>query len=423
MRVLWLCTTMFPPLCEHLGVPCPTSCGWLYAAAKGLLDNMDNIQLGVICPSSTNKSGRFLIKGIEYFIVPNCGISSYSNSHIEDCRNILQQFKPDFIHVYGSERAYSAVVCKAGAGKYPILVNIQGLASGIVSYADGCLEFKDKLFATPLDFYRGTFTLLKKALYRKRGELEKYVISSASYIIGRTRWDKAHALSINPGINYYHLDETLRDSFYEGERWTYENCDKHRIFVSNSNEPLKGTHQIIKALPLVLREFPDTELYVIGSNVLNFNFRQYIHFTGYQMYLRSLIKNLGVQEHVHFLGTLSEQEMRDQYLKANVYVLPSSVENSSNSLGEAQLLGVPAVASYAGGTPSMIEDFQTGFLYRYDDTEELAYNIINVFNMGIDTKELSKKEVQMAALRHDRKKNAEQLIKIYTLISKQIRQC
>jgi len=71
----------------------------------------------------------------------------------------------------------------------------------------------------------------------------------------------------------------------------------------------------------------------------------------------------------------------------------------------------------------MIEDGQTGFLYRYDDMEELAYNVINVFNMKINTMELSKKEVQVAFVRHDRKRNAEQLAKIYSIISKQIRQC
>ncbi len=420
MRVLWLCTTMFPPLCEHFGVPCPTSCGWMYSAAKGLIENLDSVQLGVLCPTGIGKNGRYVINGIEYYVVPNCGISSYSSSHIEDCKKVLQQFNPDLIHVYGSECAYSAVVCKASAGNYPILVNTQGLASGIARYADGCLDFKDKLFIAPLDFYRGSFSLRKIKQFQKRGRHENYVIKSASYIVGRTRWDKAHVLSINPSIKYYHLNETLRDSFYEGEKWSYDNCDKHRIFVSNSNEPLKGTHQIIKALPLILREFPDVELYIVGADVINYGFKQFLHFTGYQLYLQSLIKRLNVQGHVHFLGTLSEHQMRDQYVKANVYVLPSSVENSSNSLSEAQLLGVPVIASFVGGTPSMIDDGQTGYLYRYDDTEELAYNVINVFNMKDNTRELSNKEAQMASVRHDRKQNAEQLVNIYNTIFKQI---
>lgn len=421
IRVLWLVSSIFPPLCKQLGIAKPTSCGWLYSAAKGMMDNHPDIQLGFVCPYNANEVKHFSIDGAEYYLVPKCGIVNYSKSNVNDCKAVLDMFIPDCIHVHGSETSYAAVMCEANAGSSRILVNIQGLASGIAPYADGCLSFTEKCYITPLDFLRGTFSLRKKMIFAKRGELEKFVIRSATDIAGRTRWDKAHALAINPQINYYHLNETLRDSFFEGERWSYDKCDKHRIFVSNSNEPLKGTHQVIKALPLVLREFPDTELYVIGQNVLNFGFKQYLHFTGYQMYLRSLIKKLNVQDHVHFLGTLSEQEMREQYLKANVYVLPSSVENSSNSLSEAQILGTPAIGSYAGGTPSMIEDGQTGYLYRYDDTEELAFNICNIFSMRNDASELSSREVKMAMARHDRKKNADDLIKIYDSILKQIK--
>ena len=139
------------------------------------------------------------------------------------------------------------------------------------------------------------------------------------------------------------------------------------------------------------------------------------------MYLRALIKKLQVEDHIHFLGTLNEQQMREQYLKANVYVLPSSIENSSNSLCEAQILGTPAIGSCAGGTPSMIEDGRSGYLYRYDDTEELAFNICNIFSMRSDASELSSREVKMAMARHDRKQNADDLIKIYDSILKQIK--
>lgn len=421
IRVLWLVSSIFPPLCKQLGIAKPTSGGWLYSAAKGVMETNPNIQLGFVCPYIVNEVQHFLIEGAEYFLVPKCGIVSYSKSNISDCKKVLDAFHPDFIHIHGSETTYAAVMCEANAGSSRILVNIQGLASGIARYADGGLSFMDKCFITPLDFLRGTFSFRKKTIFAKRGELEKFVLQSATDIAGRTRWDKAHVLAINPRISYYHLNETLRNSFYEGERWSYDQCDKHRIFVSNSNEPLKGTHQVIKALPLILREFPNTELYVIGQNVQNFGFKQYLHFTGYQMYLRALIKKLQVEDHIHFLGTLNEQQMREQYLKANVYVLPSSIENSSNSLSEAQILGTPAIGSYAGGTPSMIEDGRSGYLYRYDDTEELAFTICNIFSMHRDASVLSSREVKMAMARHDRKQNADDLVKIYDSILKKVK--
>lgn len=54
------------------------------------------------------------------------------------------------------------------------------------------------------------------------------------------------------------MNETLRDSFYEKPIWDLDRCKRHTIFVSNSGAPLKGAHQVIKALPIILREYPDT---------------------------------------------------------------------------------------------------------------------------------------------------------------------
>ena len=48
-------------------------------------------------------------------------------------------------------------------------------------------------------------------------------------------------------------------------------------------------------------------------------------------------------------GPLDAAAMRQAYLDADLFLLPSYSENSPNSLGEAMLLGLPCVASAAGG--------------------------------------------------------------------------
>ena len=109
--------------------------------------------------------------------------------------------------------------------------------------------------------------------------------------------------------------------------------------------------------------------------------------------------------------------MKQAYLDANVYVLPSAIENSSNSLCEAQILGVPIVASYCGGTPSLIEEEKTGFLYRYEEVEMLAQIIIRLFQRT-NYEQLSKEEQAEAFLRHNSTLNAMGLMKIYNVIIK-----
>ena len=72
--------------------------------------------------------------------------------------------------------------------------------------------------------------------------------------------------------------------------------------------------------------------------------------------------------------------MVEQYLKANVFVLPSSIENSPNSLGEAMILGMPCVASCVGGVQDMIIDKKDGFLYPFDEYYMLAHYVCEIFS-------------------------------------------
>lgn len=80
-----------------------------------------------------------------------------------------------------------------------------------------------------------------------------------------------------------------------------------------------------------------------------------------------------------FTGILSEEKMIEQYLKSNVFVLPSVIENSSNSLGEAMLLGMPCVATNTGGTMDILEHKKEGFLYPYTEPAMCADYISRYF--------------------------------------------
>ena len=110
--------------------------------------------------------------------------------------------------------------------------------------------------------------------------------------------------------------------------------------------------------------------------------------------------------------------MHNQYLKSHIFVCPSSIENSPNSLGEAQILGVPCIASYVGGTPDMVTHKETGFLYRFEEFEMLAQYMKFIFQNNKVIDDLSINEIKKASLRHDRDTNCDNLIKIYSDILK-----
>ena len=413
MKVLWVSLVKFPPLCDHIGESAPAHCGWMYSSAKAMLMEMPEVQLGVIVYSYGNKYERYEIEGVTYYLVPTARIDKTTKKQIEACKEAIGDFAPDLIHIHGTEHSLAKAVCLANEDGVKTVSNIQGLAEPYMRYADGGLSLWDKWTnITPLDFYRGTFLLNAKRSFKHRAECEHYVLTHITDIVGRTGWDHDHVMTINPRLRYHFMNETLRDSFYEVPVWSFGQCKKHTIFVSNSGSPLKGAHQVLKALPIILRQYPDTIVNFCGSSVMSCEVKDILRFQGYHLYLRRLVKKLRLQDNVRFLGSLSEEQMKRQFLDANVYVMPSAIENSPNSLCEAQMLGTPVVASYCGGTPTLLTEGETGYFYRYEEYEMLAQIVIRLFGRK-DFENLSAKERKIALLRHDRERNATVLKNVY----------
>src|SRR5258708_2713571 len=68
-----------------------------------------------------------------------------------------------------------------------------------------------------------------------------------------------------------------------------------------------------------------------------------------------------------------------QLSRAQVFAISSYIENSPNSLCEAMQVGLPCVATYAGGIPSLVEHGRTGLLFPPGDAPLLADAIMRIF--------------------------------------------
>ena len=135
--------------------------------------------------------------------------------------------------------------------------------------------------------------------------------------------------------------------------------------------------------------------------------------TSYQFYLRKLIYKLNIQNNITFLGILSEEEMASRYLKSNVFISASTIENSPNSLGEAMLVGCPVVASDVGGVKNMIVHNIEGYIYQSTAPYMLAYYVKEIFRNDELAKRFSKNAKKHAMITHNRVENTAKLLKIY----------
>lgn len=65
--------------------------------------------------------------------------------------------------------------------------------------------------------------------------------------------------------------------------------------------------------------------------------------------------------HIEFMNSLDSGQMKERYLRSHAVVSASNIENESNVVSEAKILGVPVVASFVGGLPNRIKHGYDGF--------------------------------------------------------------
>lgn len=418
MNVLWITNIVFPEAMAKLLGPSElkSSGGWMLAAANALTKR-DEIKLYVASVSSIVSSlTRIEGDSITYYIIPlGAGNLKENNEYQQHWRSINDEIHPDIVHIHGTEFSHGYEYMKV-CGVDNVVISIQGLKSEISEYyLAGLSKWEVYKNLTIRDFIKGSI-LREQREFRRSSKYETKMLQMAKHIIGRTSWDKIHSQSVNPDVKYFFCNESLREEFYDGALWNIRNCHRYTIFLSQAGYPIKGLHQVLKAMPFILRKYPTTKIRIAGTDITqSSSLNNLIRLRGYGLYLKRLMARLGLLEKVSFLGDLNAEEMKQEYMSCNVFICPSSIENSPNSLSEAQILGVPCVASYVGGIPDMMTGDEEN-LYRFEDIQMLASKICQIFeNENLQTYHMSK----VAKARHDYEFNTTNLLNIYKNIVKE----
>lgn len=141
--------------------------------------------------------------------------------------------------------------------------------------------------------------------------------------------------------------------------------DSQRFLYVGRLSPEKNLKDLIDAFKIVTNTLPDAQLRIVGNgpqkNVLE----------GY-------VNSLGMQDMVMFTGSKDVPELRDEYLKANVFILPSSSEPWGLVVNEALSYGCPVIVSHrCGCVPELVIEGETGFVFECGNVADLAEKIIN----------------------------------------------
>lgn len=411
MRVLWIIGNIndFPEAAQLLtgeNVEIKSTGGWLSASAKMLVADGETKLAVAASSSKVNEFVKLQGKSIIYYILPDKGKSFW--------KQLKEDYKPDVIHIHGTEMNEKALHFLDECGAERTVLSMQGVLNAISKYIYSGISFKDKITnVTFHDLVRRDFLFSTKRI-QERAKREGEIISRIHHVIGRTTCDRAYAWAINPNVAYHFCNETLRDEFYTG-RWSFSNCCPYTIFLSQASRPLKGFHFLLRALPIVLKKYPNTRVRVAGDFFTKAsNLKERIRLRGYGKFINKEIHRLNLNNVIEFIGPLNAEGIKQECLQANLFVNTSTIENSPNSLCEAQILGVPCLSSYVGGVPDMMPNVACGEMYRFDEIEILAFKICDLFEKSSCFDNTIMREVAMK--RHDPKNNMTELKSIYDSI-------
>lgn len=144
----------------------------------------------------------------------------------------------------------------------------------------------------------------------------------------------------------------------------------------------KGVDILIKAMPLIIREFPDTRLDIFGDG------RE-------RPFLESLVTEHELDAHVTFYGTLPRKEVLDRYPDADIIVVPSREEGFGLTAAEAMASRKVVIASATGGLKDLLGNGSCGLFFEVGDTDTLAALVVRVLR----NKDLAEKISQSAMQR------------------------
>ncbi|MBN1291034.1 MAG: glycosyltransferase family 4 protein [Candidatus Latescibacteria bacterium] len=147
------------------------------------------------------------------------------------------------------------------------------------------------------------------------------------------------------------------------------NMSRKRILYAGNFVPVKGVEYCIKALPKILKEYPDIELILLGAKPGTKDKIRYLH----------VINKAGVGDSVYIHDRVPKEQLPQWFHASDIVVMPSLHEGFGLVAAEALACGRPVVATRSGGPEDIIED-GLGLLVPPRDSSALGDAVIRVLS-------------------------------------------
>lgn len=415
MKVLWV--SVDPCGAKAIISPEYVLGGWLTALETALVNNTDiELHECFFCNKyhedfiynsvynhpiydSYYSSKRFFIKG---------QLSILRGKLLHDKRidlivDTIKKVQPDIVHIHGTETELGII--PQYIPNIPCILSIQGLISPINNKLYSGIPYSEIQKYDSIKKYLS----LSASIFGKKGwhlyeQREKTILRNAKYLIGRTEWDKNVVSILAPKAKYYIGNEILRDPFYEAKPWDKKSYNDTFSIVSIITGGLfKGLETVLLTASLLKQNSFKFRWIIIGQTATSQNTKLYEKYTRIK----------GKDTNIEYVGRKTAEEVIELFHNSDLYVQTSHMENSPNSICEAMLLGMPVIATMAGGTATILGKDNQEFLIQDGEYYSLAGAILNISRNFDKALQQSARNRQIALGRHDRIKIAKEYIEAY----------
>ena len=323
--------------------------GWTGALARELIERHPELELGMAIPWETAMKDD--MEGAAIYGIPAIkhALINYQkklNRQIEIIRKIVDDFHPDIIHVFGSEHTGGMVTTVTDI---PVVLHLQGILNYLSeAWLPQNLSWEKYIMMKPM-------RIREKWALRRDCVTELRILQSCHYFMGRTEMDHRVSAILSPNSQYFYCSEMLRPAIYfSAKTWSYHNRNK-KIITSVISSPIyKGGDTLLRTAHIL-------------KSILSFDFEWRVYGVKDLRIWERLCNIETTTVNITICGVISAEELVDAIVNSDVFVHPSYIENSPNTVCEAQVLGIPVIANDVGGTSSLIKNQENGVLLPAND--------------------------------------------------------
>lgn len=381
--------------------------GWV-SSLEEIISQEADIELGITFVHSDNifKTEQ---NNVVYYPLPlyntlkkrvkrNLFYKQYDKVEVAHYLKVIEDFKPDVIHVFGTETSLG-LICKYTT--VPVVIHIQGLLAPylnayFIPNTSKCDFIVQNIFSFK-NIYK-ELSLLRKWRHNTSREID--IIKNCHFFMGRTSWDKSISRLMVPGSDYFYCSELLRNSFYTAAKWKLTRNKKLKIISTISSPVYKGYDVILKTAEIL-------------KNYSTADFEWNVYGISASPFIEKKFKLKHGDVGVNLKGVANADVLISEMHASDIYIHLSYIENSPNSICEAQLIGIPVICTHVGGVASLVQDYYSGILVPANDPYMTACKILELFNDSALSLKLSAQAVEVAEKRHSKNSIKESVLSSY----------